>query len=143
MSWLLSLTTALHMESITRVTARTAMVHWHDLFVARMVAYDFVHMLSAANGTEYVGVTSNDVVRAVAEIGPGSFLVRGVACHPDFPEAACFLVEELASNYYDFDFSIMKKQPYWFLEACRTALPCPEHPFEPYEDPDEEGDSSS
>ena len=106
---------------IQPVTARTALIWYHELHVLKGVPHDFGLMLGARSDDQcYYALVSRKIVRGVALCRRESLsilTVEGIACHPDYMQSGPVLLVEMRRKGARFDLRRLEVQKTWFMEA--------------------------
>ena len=116
---------AWRVATIDKVTARTILLLWHELYYVRKEAHDFANMLAPQNFEPqhnfHVGAMRHEELLAIAHCvrdKNGDTRVGSVAHAPDRPEAAAALLQQITSGP---DWERSRAQPRWFLEKLFVA----------------------
>jgi hypothetical protein len=108
-------------QFLDKISARTTVRLWHDLYVEKKKSHDFLDLLRPQKEQVlYIGAIRLDEIKAIASCRRQNLTqlqLIHIAHAPEEEEAAILLMKQLCKSRDFVDFKSIRKQTRWFYEA--------------------------
>jgi hypothetical protein len=105
---------------LDKISTRTTIRLWHELYVEKKMAHDFQDLLrpNTLNDNFFVGAVIHDEIRAIAKCKRDDMTsnsIEKIAYAPEYDAIGDVFIQELVKNKYQIMKSMPKEQPRWYI----------------------------